>query len=324
MDEQAAVIKPAHATPDMSLWQGRIDPEPNSERWHQRITAYHTDAAAGTVLTGFASDAGVARNKGRIGAAAGPTAIRQALGPMAWHHDTPVYDAGDVACHGDGLEHAQQRMGEHLTELLDRGHLPVVLGGGHEVAYASWRGLSDHLAQQQRRSCVAIINLDAHFDLRDPSELTSSGTPFAQIAADCASRRWPFRYACLGVSQAANTRALFHTASRLKTLVVEDREFRDSRIAFIKRDVQRLVADCDHVYLSIDMDVFPASDAPGVSAPASRGVILTHLEPILEFLRRSRKLRLIDIAEVNPAYDIDQRTARLAARLVHQLTRSDH
>ncbi|MBY5941422.1 formimidoylglutamase [Halomonas sp. DP5N14-9] len=326
MDEQLASpsspIAPLTEA-DMGIWQGRIDPEPNSERWHQRIAAYRSGAEPGVVVTGFASDAGVARNKGRVGAADGPAAIRRALAPMAWHRDAPAYDAGDVHCVGNGLEDAQEALGARVTEILDQGHQPVVLGGGHEVAYASWRGLSEHLDKGHRRPTVAIINLDAHFDLRDPSEQTSSGTPFAQIAADCARRRWPFRYACLGVSQAANTRALFHTAKRLKSLVVEDREFRDSRIAYIKRDVQRLVADCDHVYLTIDMDVFPASDAPGVSAPASRGVILTHFEPILEFLRRSRKLRLIDIAEVNPAYDIDQRTARLAARLVHQLTRSN-
>nr|WP_300309282.1 formimidoylglutamase [Halomonas sp.] len=307
---------------DMTVWHGRVDPEPDSDRWHQRIQAYGTDSEKGVVITGFACDAGVARNQGRTGAAEGPTAIRRALAPLAWHRDAPAYDGGDVHCQGDDMERAQATMGQHLARILDAGHLPIVLGGGHEMAFASWLGLSHHLAERDRRPTVAIINLDAHFDLRDPSHVRSSGTPFTQIAEDCAQRRWPFRYACLGVSQAANTRALFQRAERLKVLVRQDHEFRDEHIHAIKRDVQRLVASCDHVYLSIDMDVFPASDAPGVSAPAARGVVLSHLEPILECLRTSGKLRLIDIAEVNPSHDIDQRTARLAARLIHQLTRS--
>jgi len=311
----------AFTPPDMGIWQGRVDPEPDSERWHQRIAPYHHDAEPGVVLLGFASDAGVARNQGRIGAADAPQAIRRALAPMAWHRSGPAFDAGDVSCQGDDLEQAQAELGDRIAPLLDAGQLPVVLGGGHEVAYASWLGLSQHLRGRERRPVVGIINLDAHFDLRDPAVTTSSGTPFAQIANDCARMRWPFRYACLGVSEAANTKALFDTAKRLRVLVHQDRDFRDSHIATITRDVQRLVASCDHLYLSIDMDVFPASDAPGVSAPASRGVVLPHLEPILDCLRQSGKVRLIDIAEVNPAYDIDQRTARLAARLVHQLTR---
>jgi formiminoglutamase len=56
--------------------------------------------------------------------------------------------------------------------------------------------------------------------------------------------------------------------------------------------------------------------APGVSAPAARGVALDVIEPIIDAVAGSGKLRLADIAELNPALDIDQRTARVAARLV--------
>lgn len=66
---------------NMALWQGRTDPEPNSKRWHQRIQPLTEKATPGCALLGFASDAGVARNQGRIGAAKGPVAIRRALAP---------------------------------------------------------------------------------------------------------------------------------------------------------------------------------------------------------------------------------------------------
>ncbi|MDT8893817.1 formimidoylglutamase [Halomonas sp. I1] len=305
---------------DMSSWQGRIDPEPDSDRWHQRIAPLTEDAPSGCALLGFASDAGVARNQGRVGAAAGPSAIRRALAPLAWHRQGPAFDAGDVSCDGDALEAAQEALAERLAPLLDAGHLPIVLGGGHEVAYASWQGLARHLAPRETRPRVGIINLDAHFDLRDPAQVRSSGTPFAQIAEQCQQRGWPFRYACLGVSRAANTRALFRRADDLGVLIREDRDITPTGIDAIRRDLERFIARCDHVYLTIDLDVLPAAEAPGVSAPAARGVPLALLEPLVETVRDSGKLRLADLAELNPDHDIDGRTARVAARLVHLLT----
>lgn len=307
---------------DMSIWAGREDPEPDSLRWHQAISPLKRGVNTGTALLGFACDAGVARNQGRIGASEGPRAIRRALAPLAWHRTAPVYDGGDVNCHGnDDLEAAQQRLAERIAALLSASHLPLILGGGHEVAFGSWSGLARHLeVQGEARPRVGIINLDAHFDLRDPAHTHSSGTPFAQIAAECHARGWPFRYACLGVSRASNTRALFARARELGVLVREDREFTAQHLDAIVRDLQRFMAHCDHLYLTIDLDVLPAAEAPGVSAPAARGVPLALLEPLIEAVRDSGKLRLADIAELNPSFDIDGRTARAAARLIHQLT----
>lgn len=310
---------------DMSPWQGRTDPEPDSDRWHQRIQPLTPSAAPGTALIGFACDAGVARNQGRIGAAGGPAAIRRALAPLAWHRQGPAHDAGDVVCQGDALEEAQHELASQVAELLDNGHRPLVLGGGHEVAFASWTGLARHLETREALSCktgprIGIINLDAHFDLRDPSHVRSSGTPFAQIADSCGERGWPFRYACLGVSRAANTRALFQRAESLGVLVREDREFTPARSEALARDLGRFISRCDHLYLTIDLDVLPGAEAPGVSAPAARGVSLAMLEPLIEKIRDSGKLRLSDIAELNPELDQDNRTARVAARLVHLLT----
>lgn len=305
---------------DMSLWSGRTDPEPNSERWHQKIQPLSPTAAPGCALLGFESDAGVARNQGRTGAAQGPTALRKALAPLAWHRTGPAYDAGNVRCEGDALETAQQALADQLSALLKAEHFPIVLGGGHEVAYGSWRGLAQHLADKgEKAPRIGIINFDAHFDLRDPTHVRSSGTPFAQIADECAQRGWPFRYACLGVSRAANTRALFNRAAQLGVMVREDRDFQPAHLECIQRDLERFMVRCDHIYLTIDLDVLPAGEAPGVSAPAARGVSLALIEPLIETIRDSGKLRLADLAELNPAHDIDNRSARAAARLVFQL-----
>lgn len=307
---------------DLSPWQGRVDPEADSLRWHQCVQPLTTTSAEtpGVALIGFASDAGVKRNQGRPGAAYGPPALRRALANLAWHREGPVFDAGDIHCHGDALETAQQALGEQVAALLESGHLPIVLGGGHEVAYGSWQGLARHLSARDPAPRLGIINFDAHFDLRDPTEVRSSGTPFAQIAQQCQARGWPFRYACLGVSRASNTRALFQRADELEVLVREDREMAEADLNSLARDLRRFIQACDHLYLSVDLDVLPACEAPGVSAPAARGVPLRVLEPLIEWIRDSGKLRLADFAELNPDYDIDSRTARAAARLIHLVT----
>ena len=312
----------------MEPWQGRVDPEADSARWHQRIQPLDDGSEPGLALLGFASDEGVRRNHGRVGAANGPSAIRKALANLAWHRSGPAYDAGDVVCADGDLEAAQARLGGNVCALLDAGHLPIVLGGGHEVAFGSWQGLAGHLGgdrfeQQAPRMAaprIGIINFDAHFDLRDPAQVHSSGTPFAQIAEQCAARGWPFAYACIGISRASNTRALFQRAAELGVLVREDHEIRESRLPGLVTELQAFIAGCDAVYLTIDIDVLPACEAPGVSAPAARGVALSLLEPLLECVRDSGKLRLADLAELNPEHDIDNRTARVAARLIHLLS----
>jgi len=306
----------------IASWTGRVDPEPDSLRWHQVVRPLDTAEAPGIALLGFACDEGVRRNKGRPGAAAAPHAIRKALANLAWHRDGPVFDAGDVVCAAGELDTAQERLAANLSALLAAGHFPVVLGGGHEVAYGSWLGLANHLAASSpgQPPRIGIVNFDAHFDLRDPAYAHSSGTPFAQIADDCAARGWPFRYACIGLSRAANTRALFHRAAALDVWVREDREITPERIFEIDTELDAFIADCEHIYLTIDLDVLPAWEAPGVSAPAARGVPLALLEPLIERVRDSGKVKLADIAELNPAYDFDQRTARVAARLIHLVT----
>ncbi|UQY35844.1 formimidoylglutamase [Pseudomonas fulva] len=313
----------------MAAWSGRTDPEADSARWHQRIQPLAEDSQPGLALLGFACDEGVRRNHGRVGAAAAPQSVRKALANLAWHRQAPAFDAGDVTCEDGNLEAAQGRLGQNICALLDAGHLPLVIGGGHEVAFGSWSGLAEHLSGQAAPRMAAprmaaprigIINFDAHFDLRDPAHVHSSGTPFAQIAEQCAVHGWPFRYACLGVSRASNTRALFARAAELNVLVREDQQIRESTLDAIGAELDAFTAECDALYLTIDIDVLPACEAPGVSAPAARGVRLELLEPLLERLKASGKLRLADLAEINPEYDIDNRTAKVAARLIHLLS----
>ncbi|WP_428776164.1 formimidoylglutamase [Vibrio sp.] len=309
-------------------WQGRHDAEDGEQgkRVHHVMQLVAVEQLAqhdkAVCLLGFASDAGVARNKGRVGASQAPDYIRKALANMAWHNQTGLVDLGNVVCEDDNLEQSQSACASLITKALR--HAPVItLGGGHEVAWASFQGLARHLQEQDLAKApkIGIINFDAHFDLRAFESPTanvkaSSGTPFNQIADFCQQHNWPFHYACLGVSRASNTQALFNRADELGVWYVEDKDLSHINHIYHLTQLQHFIDNSDYLYLTIDLDVFPAATAPGVSAPAARGVSYDSLALFLDrVLHYNNKLILADIAEYNPTYDVDSQTARLASRL---------
>ena len=158
---------------DASIWQGRDDTGEHGDvtRLFQVVQSADATALSGVpALLGFACDAGVVRNHGRAGAAQGPREIRRALANVPAHGLSVLADAGDVVC-GDGdLEGAQAALGETVCELLDAGARPVVLGGGHEVAFGTYQGLRKHWQKQgwrgQGRVPLAVVKFDENFDLR--------------------------------------------------------------------------------------------------------------------------------------------------------------
>jgi formiminoglutamase len=300
-------------------WTGRVD-EAEGEtgrRWHQVMRARDT-AAARIALIGFACDAGVIRNQGRRGAASGPHALRQALANLPAHSIDAIDDLGDVACAGDGLETAQEEFSAVVADTLRAGSLPLGLGGGHEMALASWRGLHDALQARGDRGAIGILNFDAHFDLR-AGEPGTSGTPFRQILEQAAAQERQVRYLCIGVSRFANTAALFNRAAALGVRWVLDEETRAERYDVLVREIGILAGEVDHLYLTICLDAFPAAVAPGVSAPAALGIDPGLVERLVDAACAAGKLRLADVAELNPSFDVDGRTARLAARLVARI-----
>lgn len=314
--------------PDMDDWQGRVDGEAIGHmRWHQHIRPYDLlsakkiDSHSSLVVLGFACDEGVRRNKGRTGARKGPAALRKALDNLpVFFPKQQLFDAGDIICNDDQLETAQEQLQIAVHQILSAGAFPILLGGGHEITYGHYNGIYEFVKPINTRN-IGIINFDAHFDIRIPdAEGVSSGTGFWQIAQDCSQRNERFAYLALGIQKTSNTPALFETANLLNTAYVLYHHFHADSKHILHQYISSFIEQNDRLYITIDLDVFAAAYAPGVSAPAYNGILpdIVFFD-CLNLLFDSGKVVSIDIAELNPEYDIDNRTAKLAASILFHI-----
>ncbi|MDB4291877.1 formimidoylglutamase [Maribacter sp.] len=305
---------------DPEIYTGR---ESNRQDYlHEKVQCidleqdWSTSGEKTIALLGYACDAGVTRNQGRTGAAKGPDAIRKALGKMPNHLEdtTDFFDMGTVEGAANEMENAQALLASKVDRLLKANTLPLLLGGGHDIAYGHYNGLKKHLGSDK---LIGIINYDAHFDLRSNENGNNSGTPFYQIAKDCESDGKSFNYLALGIRKDANDRALFHTANVLGVDYIENENFNLNQLTSIENTLHRFMDRVDHLYVTIDLDGFSSAYSPGVSAPSPMGffpdIVLKSLKKIIA----SKKMISLDLAEMNPKYDIDNQTAKLAASLVH-------
>ena len=264
-------------------------------------------------ILGFPSDEGVRRNGGRVGAAHAPAAIRDALGRMTPDGRAPgpfvrllehTADLGDVDVTGD-LEADQTRLAARVGELLWRGVVPIVLGGGHETAYGHFLG---HVAQNQP---VHALNWDAHPDVRPLVDgRAHSGSPFRQMLDHPSGL-------CRGTTVAGllpwRVAADHAEAVRQSGNLVWAEDLTADR-------AQALVDDLDGPTLaSFDLDALDA--APGVSAPGVGGLGVDVWLRAAQACGRSPHVRSVDVVELNPKRDTDGRSAVLAALTVWHVLR---
>lgn len=311
--------------PDPNSWQGRHDTPPNAcffqivkmlnllEEKFVDTTDHSTFA-----LLGFRCDEGIRRNLGRVGAAEGPSALRHALGKLpVQKQNFSFYDAGSVTCVDGDLEASQKALGQTVALLLERGFIPIVIGGGHELAWGHYQGI----ASAHPKNKLGIINFDAHFDMRPllANEKGTSGTPFLQIAEAHKAEKRRFDYNCIGIQHPSNIYPLFETAKKYRTKVMLADELHQGQVEKSIDFIDRVIDQNDMVYVSICLDVFSTAYAPGVSAIQPLGLSPWHIIPLLRQLAASCKVISYDIAELSPRYDFDQCTAKLAANLVYEI-----
>ncbi|AZB23668.1 formimidoylglutamase [Chryseobacterium bernardetii] len=300
-----------------NIWQGRLDGEELLfHRLFQRVQEeqnYDNILPNDFVLHGFAVDEGVRRNKGRQGAKDAPDVIRKNMSnfPVILP-DFSMLDFGNVTCEDGNLENAQNNLAKNVSKVLLKGGRSLVLGGGHEVTYAHYLGIKTAFPEQK----IGIINIDAHFDNRQPEKEVgpSSGTGFWQIAQE-----GPVNSLHIGIQRNSNTLKLFDTAHQYGMKYILSDELFFENLPSVYQRIDDLLENVDFAYLTICMDVFNASIAPGVSASAYNGIFAD--ATFMHFYRhilKNKKLVALDVAEVNPSFDIQDRTARLAACLVNE------
>lgn len=310
--------------PDPTQWQGRADSPPGScffqiVKMLNLLEPKHIEITKPTfALIGFRCDEGIRRNHGRIGAAEGPAAIRQALAKLPVQINSfDCVDAGSITCPDGDLESSQQALGDLIALLLEKNLKPIVLGGGHEVALGNYLGIERAYAKHN----LGIINFDSHFDMRPllPGNKGSSGTPFLQIAEANKQTKRRFDYNCIGIQHAGNIRQIFDTARSYNTKVILAEELHRGQFDKGVDFIDRVIDENEMVYVSLCLDVFAAAFAPGVSAVQPLGLMPWHIIPYVRQLAASGKVVSYDIVELSPRYDIDQRTAKLAANLIYEI-----
>jgi formiminoglutamase len=321
------VLEPAPA----ELFFSRGDPEdPRLGDVVKRWTGGPMEPKPGQpVLIGFPCDEGVRRNGGRVGAAGAPRAIReQFYRYTSWEprslrlagKSTAVdlsslrtVDAGDIRPDGT-LEDRQARLGEAVAAVLRASAVPVILGGGHETAFGHYLGYA-----AARMNC-AIINIDAHLDVRPYPHGGHSGSPFRQAFEHEPHALGHGCYAVIGAQRQSMAQAHWDFVQQHGGRIhwLDAPGMADQAIPCFVDELNTFVRGRRDVLLTIDADAFRQADVPGVSAPNPAGLDGI-LGPEMALLAGATpRVRSFEIVEVNPRFDCDGQTARWAALCVRQ------
>ncbi len=300
---------------NQEIWRGRSDPQYGAEGqlWHHTVKAANLPEGVPErtpILLGFCTDEGVTRNSGRPGAVAGPDALRKALCNLAYHHSFPsIIDGGNCLVSNGNLEGAQTQLSGFVRSILDQNSFPIMLGGGHEISYAHFKGLVEAFPGKK----VGIINFDPHLDVRTYENGGHSGSWARQLLDEYPT----LTYLPIGINSQVNVKALFsYMQVKGQSFLTLDELIHDPQKC--AKRILEVVSKTDVLGVTLDMDVFSGALAPGVSAPAAYGAFPQHIFPLLEVIAATQKWRSFDVAELNPAFDTGV-TARLAAVVVDKV-----
>ncbi|PWG01192.1 agmatinase family protein [Sphingosinicella humi] len=239
------------------------------------------------------------------GAAAAPPLIREALrsdhSNLAAESgaeigvDVLLDDAGDLPLAEEPAD--DDRIRAAVTDALAAGAVPLALGGDHSVSFPVVEAVA------AAHGPVDILHFDAHPDLYDDFEgdPRSHASPFARIMEGGHARR------LVQVGIRTLNRHCREQAERFGVEIVPMRGFSPERVPVLSGPV----------YVSIDLDGFDPSIAPGVSHHEPGGLTVREVLAVLD--RIEGPLVGADIVEYNPGRDVNGVTAVLAAKLVKEI-----
>ncbi|KAM3147062.1 hypothetical protein pb186bvf_000778 [Paramecium bursaria] len=284
---------------------------------------YYSDERKIVVFYGFPHDEGTIRNKGRPGGSGAYDQIMAAL--VLPQVDYPILslEVQSPFHNPISLEEAHIQLYQHVAEIYNLlpQALVIVLGGSNDQSYHNFKGLIDGTGTQK----VGVINLDAHLDVRPLIDgKAHSGSPFRQMLED-QDRFKQSQFVEFGIKGC-------NCSKKHYEYVLE----KGGKVVFMEKDIRRIDSDnqalkafndiltgwedddTQYIFVSFDIDSINSAWCPGVSAPSIVGGF-TQVEAISMMGRaaKSKKLKLVDLSEFNPAVEC-VRTAKLIATMLYE------
>jgi arginase len=218
-----------------------------------------------------------------------------------------------------------------LTELrVDR--LPVLLGGDHSLSIGSISAVARHCRQVGRK--LRVLWLDAHADF-NTSELSPSGNIHGMPLA-CLCGFGPHELVGIGGEPGAGGAVI--SPSWVRQIGVRSVDAGEKRFIHeqglevfdmryidemgMRQTMELALADLDentHLHVSFDVDFLDPDIAPGVGTTVAGGPTYREAQLCMEMIADTRRLASLDIVELNPAFDMRNKTAELAVDLVESL-----
>jgi agmatinase len=226
--------------------------------------------------------------------------------------DLRVVDYGDIEPKPGDLDGHVVQVRERVTEVLDAGAIPVVLGGDHSLAYPTLTALSDRLGVDG----FCVVQFDTHADTGEVygGRLTH-GNPFRILIDEGrldGNRLWQ-----LGLRGYWPGPPIFEwmraAGIRWRTADEIDRDGLDSVLAEVIEDLRSFKCP---VYLSIDIDVLDPAYAPGTGTPEPGGLTTRELLRMVRTIALAVPIAGIEVVEVSPPYDHADVTALAAHRCI--------
>ena len=257
----------------------------------------------------------------RPGARFGPRAIREASTLFSFghggaydHEDDVTYlegvrivDIGDAdMIHTDTVQsHANIEAG--VRAILKAGALPVVLGGDHSINIPCINAFDTH-------GPIHIVQIDAHLDFVDERHGVrfGHGNPMRRAA----EKPYVTGLSQLGIRNVSSTAKEGYDAAR--AMGSDILSVRQIRALGVDAVLARIPKGLDY-YVTIDIDGFDPSIAPGTGTPSHGGFIYYEVLELLDGLTKQGRIVGVDLVEVAPHYDHSDITAILAAQLLLNL-----
>ena len=230
----------------------------------------------------------------------------------ASHQPVKLFDLGSVVQGGSLADRhllAQQLAGD----VLKRGGRWCALGGGHDYAYADGAAFLSTFKDNP-----LVLNFDAHLDVRQPNGSNHSGTPFFRLL----TQHEDFDFGEIGIQpQCASPHHIDWLEKRGGRMLGwnEICAHKDGLLSAVKTFLEPWLGSKRPLFLSIDIDGFSSAFAMGCSQSFATGFEPNGFLPLLSFLADAFDVRAVGIYEVSPPLDLDTRTARLAAQLMHHI-----